>query len=80
MTYVSEGIGFTIAPSITWFGNWKNRVIAIPISDVHRKRYIYLKWPEDTVMNYATMKFRDYLVKYFSLTYSAKSTALPLNL
>ena len=76
MTYVSEGIGYTIAPSITWFGNWKNRVVAIPLSDVHRKRYIYLKWPEDTVMNYATLKFRDYLVKYFSLTYGATCSVL----
>ena len=71
MTYVSAGIGFTIAPAITWFGNWKSRVVPIPITDVHRKRYIYLKWPEDTIMNYATLKFRDYMINYFSTTYGA---------
>ncbi|MGI6590135.1 MAG: LysR family transcriptional regulator [Eggerthellaceae bacterium] len=70
MGYVARGFGFTIAPSITWFGgDWIDRVARIPISDVHRKRYLYLKWPENTVVNSAALRLREYLIEYFATQY-----------
>lgn len=70
--YVARDFGFTIAPAITWFGgDWNDRVVGVPISDVHRKRYLYLKWPENTVANWATLRFREYLIEYFALHYCA---------
>lgn len=69
LTYTANDFGVALAPSITWLGNWKRAVAAIPISDVHQKRYLYLKWPENTMMNWGTLCFRDYLIEYFNTTY-----------
>ena len=43
--------------------------LAFPSSDIHRKRYLYLKWPENTVMNAATLRFREYLINHFNTEY-----------
>lgn len=69
MSYVSNDFGVALAPSITWFGRWSKTVKAVPLSDIHRKRYLYLKWPENTVMSWATLRFRDYVIKHFNETY-----------
>lgn len=69
MAYVASGYGLSLAPRITWFGEWNDRVAAIPLEDVHRRRYLYLKWPENTVMNWATLRFREYLIDHFNETY-----------
>ncbi|MDO4400008.1 MAG: LysR family transcriptional regulator [Coriobacteriia bacterium] len=69
MAYVAADFGLTLAPAITWFGRWKSDVAGITISDVHRKRYLYLKWPENSVMNEATLRFREYLVDYYNKNY-----------
>lgn len=63
---VSEGIGVSLAPAITWFGAMKDRVSAVPISDVKRKSFLYLKWPENKVLNHATLRFRAYAIDYFN--------------
>lgn len=70
LSYVAEDFGFTLAPTITWFDqNHTSRVAVIPISDVQRRRYLYIKWPENTVMNRATLRFREHLVEYFNEHY-----------
>lgn len=69
MSYVSHDFGVALAPSITWFGKWSDTVAAVPLSDIHRKRYLYLKWPENSIMSWATLRFRDYVVKHFNETY-----------
>lgn len=69
LAYVANDFGIALAPAITWFGRWKTQVVSIPISDVHRKRYLYLKWPENAVMNWATLRFKEYLIKHFNETY-----------
>jgi DNA-binding transcriptional LysR family regulator len=67
--YVAEDFGVTLAPAITWFGHRENGIAKIPISDVSRKRYLYLKWPENTVMNTATLQLRKYLIDHFNTHY-----------
>ena len=70
LAYVAEDFGITLAPAITWFGKQQQTGVAkIPFNDIHRKRYLYLKWPENTVMNTATLRFRDYLVEHFNTLY-----------
>ena len=68
-SYVANDFGIAIAPEITWFGRWRKEIASIPISDVHRKRYLHLKWPENTIMNWATLRFRDFVIDYFNETY-----------
>lgn len=88
MSYVANDFGIALAPSITWFAKWTDKVIKVPLSDVHRKRYLYLKWPENTAMSWATLKFREYVVDYFNENYhfeckpnleDEKFTPTPLN-
>lgn len=69
LAYVAHDFGIALAPSITWFGTWKEEVIKIPISDIQRKRYLYLKWPENEIMNWATLQFREYVIKHFNENY-----------
>lgn len=69
MDYVANDFGVTLAPAITWFGKGRPDVARIPLSDVRKKRYLYLKWPENTVMNWATLRFRDYVIEHFNDTY-----------
>ncbi len=69
LAFVANDFGITLAPRITWFGRWKDEIARIPISDVHRKRYLYLKWPENAILSWATLRFREYIVNYFNKTY-----------
>lgn len=68
MSYVAKGIGVTLAPAKTWIQGWQDRVIALPLSNATAKRYLYLKWPEGSLMNWAAMKFRDCVVKHLNET------------
>lgn len=85
LSYVSSDFGVCLAPHITWFGRWKKHVVRLPISDVKRKRYLYLKWPENTVMNWATLRFREYVIEYFNTVHgftcsmNSSSTAAAVN-
>lgn len=69
MSYVAHDFGIALAPSITWFGRWREQVTSIPLNDIHGKRYLYLKWPENSVMNWATLRFRDFVIKHFNERY-----------
>ncbi len=69
MSYVAHDFGVALAPSITWFGRWHEQVASIPLNDIHGKRYLYLKWPENSVMNWATLRFRDFVIKHFNKNY-----------
>lgn len=69
MSYVAHDFGIALSPSITWVGKWSDQIATIPLSDIHRKRYLYLKWPENSVMGWATLRFRDYVVKHFNEKY-----------
>ncbi len=68
MSYVAKGIGITLAPAKTWIQGWEDQVVAVPLADSEAKRYLYLKWPEGSLMNWAAMKFRDCVVKHLNTT------------
>lgn len=70
MSYVAKGIGVTLAPAKTWIQGWQDQVVALPLSNTTAKRYLYLKWPEGSLMNWAAMKFRDCVVKYLNESYA----------
>lgn len=70
MSYVAKGIGVTLAPAKTWIQGWQDQVVALPLSDATAKRYLYLKWPEGSLMNWAAMRFRDCVVKYLNESYA----------
>lgn len=53
-------LGFGIA----WL-NEQSNVKLIPLSDVHRCRHLYLKWPEGTVLSGAVEMMKDYLVGHY---------------
>ncbi len=69
MSYVAHDFGIALSPSITWVGRWCDQITTIPISDIHRKRYLYLKWPENKIMGWATLRFRDYVIQHFNNRY-----------
>ena len=66
-TYVANGFGASICPSITWFtkGDLK-RVSVVHLSDVKRKRYLYLKTREGVRASGLVEAFSDYLADYFA--------------
>lgn len=74
MEYVARNVGVTLAPAITWFGTWHDSVAALHLNDVHRRRYLYLKWPENTVMSWATLRFRDHIIEHFNTRYGFTCT------
>lgn len=74
MGYVARDMGVTLAPAITWFGRWNDKVAALHLSDVHRKRYLYLKWPENTVMSWATLRFREHVINHYNTLYGFSCT------
>lgn len=61
---VSLGFGIALVPEITWL-NEQSNVKLIPLSDVHRCRHLYLKWPEGTVLSGAVEMMKDYLVNHY---------------
>ena len=61
---VSLGFGIALVPEITWL-NEQSNVKLIPLSDVHRSRHLYLKWPEGTVLSGAAEMMKDYLVDHY---------------
>ncbi len=67
LSFVANDFAIALTPSITWFRQgWKDQLATIPISDVRKKRYLYLKWPENETMNWATLRFREFVVEHFN--------------
>lgn len=64
--YVAQGLGIAIAPAVTWFSAIdRERVRSVPISDVKRRRTLYLKWPEGITLSPAAESFKEYLGEYY---------------
>lgn len=61
---VSLGFGVALVPEITWI-NERSNVALVPLSDVHRLRHLYLKWPEGSVLSGAVELMKDYLVEHY---------------
>lgn len=65
MRSVAQGYGYALVPSITWFSSAETNVVGVPISDVFRTRYLYLKWREGSVLSEPARLLRDHLVEHF---------------
>lgn len=65
MNMVGRGVGLALAPAVTWFTDACDTVKAIPLSDVHRKRYLYLKWPSNVEPSAAAKDLITYLAEYY---------------
>lgn len=66
MDSVGRGYGYALAPSVTWFAGAVSDVVGVPLSDVCRKRYLYLKWPKGVDVPPAAQLFRDFCVEHYS--------------
>ena len=64
---VSLGFGVALVPEITWI-NERSNVTLLPLTDVHRSRHLYLKWPEGSVLSGAVELMKDYLVEHYRNT------------
>lgn len=70
LTFVEAGFGITLGAGITWFNErWEKSLARIPLSDIKRKRSIYLKWPENAIPTLATICLRDFIIGYFNDNY-----------
>lgn len=63
--FVAHDCGISVVPPVTWYSTRNDHVAFIPFSDVHRSRYVCLKWPENTVLSHATLLLREHLVDYY---------------
>ncbi len=65
-SYVANGFGISICPSVTWFSQADyDRVAVVRIADVERKRTLYLKKRENSMPSKAAEAFGEYLARYF---------------
>lgn len=64
--FVSHGLGCAIAPSITWLAGWpaNSGFTVLPISNLERKRNIYLRWPADVQAKPATRELGLFLENF----------------
>lgn len=65
MDSVGRGYGYALAPSVTWFAGAVSGVVGVPLSDVSRRRYLYLKWPKGVALPPAAQLFRDYCAEHY---------------
>ena len=69
---VASGVGYGVAPAVTWFTSaHRAKVSAVRIRDCDMKRYIYLKWPENSVLSESTRLFISFLEKHYGRLCSA---------
>ncbi len=69
---VASGVGYGIAPAVTWFTSaHRSNVSAVRISNCDMKRYIYLKWPENSVLSESARLFISFLQKHYERLCSA---------
>lgn len=66
MRSVALGYGFALVPSITWFSSAETSVVGVPLSDVHRSRYLYLKRREGLVLSEPAELLREYFTEHFN--------------
>lgn len=63
---VAAGSGIAVLPSITWFCEEdRQKVSVLHIRDCSEKRYIYVKWPENSLLSDSAREFCTFLKGYF---------------
>lgn len=64
--YVAQGLGLAVVPSVTWFSDEDRAALKqVRLSDVGRRRNLYIKWSLQVPLSPAAELFRDYLQEYF---------------
>lgn len=63
---VSSGAGMTLAPAVTWRNDRGPKVAFIPLSDVHRSRYLYLRVPENATSSPKVDALKEFLISYYA--------------
>lgn len=66
LNLVESGVGCCIGTSCTWLLGQQQDVVALPLTDVHRHRYLYARLPEQGVPSKATWDYLQYLQDYFA--------------
>lgn len=63
---VARGMGIALLPEITWLTSYdRENVKILTLSDVHRMRNMYLKWPEGVRVSRAALLFKDHLIEHY---------------
>ena len=70
--FVHHGLGVCVAPRATWLAGYSTEFAVIPLSDIHRTRNLYLRWPADRYVSEATKRVGRFLQSYFMLNASGE--------
>lgn len=61
--YISENMGVSLAPAVSWAGRFRDNTRLIPIDDPTMIITSYLLWDEGRWMSPAVRRFRDFLLR-----------------
>lgn len=62
---VSRGVGLTLAPTITWANDSRHDLSYVPLSDVSRTRYLYLRVPKNAMTSPKVDALKSFLIDHF---------------
>lgn len=65
--YVSENMGISLAPAISWAGRFRSNTKLIPVSDPPLQMTSYLLWDDKRYLSSAVRTFRDYMLSQAAL-------------
>ena len=63
---VARGAGITLAPMVTWANDSRDDLVYVPLSDVKRTRYLYLRVPENAPTSPKVDALKKFLIDYFA--------------
>lgn len=63
---VARGVGITLAPVVTWATDSRDDLVYVPLSDVNRTRYLYLRVPENAPTSPKVDALKQFLIDYFA--------------
>ena len=63
---VARGVGITLAPVVTWASDSRDDLAYVPLSDVNRTRYLYLRVPENAPTSPKVDALKQFLIDYFA--------------
>ena len=63
---VARGVGITVAPEVTWANDSRDDLVYVPLSDVKRTRYLYLRVPENAPSSPKVDALKKFLIDYFA--------------
>ena len=66
-TYVSENMGVSLAPAISWAGRFRENTKLVPVTDPPLQMTSYLIWDDKRYLSPAVRMFRDYMLEQAAL-------------